>query len=319
MVLGVSHFVGMALQNTLPWTSLAILLRDLSPTLIEAREVINILLKELETLQSSLQRKQNELESYQKGNLMTSVESEVNNYQELDNSLQNELVVDDEGQFNFLPEIQTSDDELEVLEVVKEKFNDEMSFDFSNENEVDMHEVKNKECVLGNEITDNIFHQLENEWYTFVTNDKTSTSENKRIEENEQISIQRLNEKKKIKKTSIKVKKFNCATCQKQFRDRWNLANHERIHTGEAPYMCNYCKKRFKTKYELKNHERIHTGEKPYQCETCNKRFSQTSSLKTHEKIHTGEFPFDCKTCKKSFRLKPQLKVHERIHKKNAI
>ena len=53
MALGVSHFVGMALQNTLPWTSLAILLKDLSPSLSEAKEVINILVKELEALQIS--------------------------------------------------------------------------------------------------------------------------------------------------------------------------------------------------------------------------------------------------------------------------
>ena len=62
MALEVSYLVGMALQNTMPWNTLAILLKKLSPTLNEAREIINILLKELETLQLSLQKNKKELE-----------------------------------------------------------------------------------------------------------------------------------------------------------------------------------------------------------------------------------------------------------------
>ena len=56
MALEVSYLVGMALQNTMPWNTLAILLRKLSPTLNEAREIIDILLKELEALQLSSQK-----------------------------------------------------------------------------------------------------------------------------------------------------------------------------------------------------------------------------------------------------------------------
>ena len=137
MVLGVSHLVGMALQNTMPWKTLAILLEDLSPTLSEAREVINILLKELETLQLSLQRKQKELENYQEENVTSSEDNNVSDYQESKNCLQNEQVVDDDvGQYNSLLEIQTSEDEIEVLEVVKEKFNDEMRFDLNESKQI---------------------------------------------------------------------------------------------------------------------------------------------------------------------------------------
>ena len=175
--LGVSHLVGMALQNTLPWTSLAILLKDLSPSLSEAKEVINILVKELESLQISLQKKEKELELYQKENVITSEESNVSNYQESNNSSQNDLVVEnDVEKMDLFPE--TSDDEIEVLAVVKEKFNDEMNFDLnesrqlSNDNEINNHEIKNKECISRNEITDSIVNQIDNRWYTFVANDR---------------------------------------------------------------------------------------------------------------------------------------------------
>ena len=59
-----SYLVGMSLQGRMPWETLASLLKDLAPTLEETREVISILLKELEVLQSSLQEK--ELEKFPK-------------------------------------------------------------------------------------------------------------------------------------------------------------------------------------------------------------------------------------------------------------
>ena len=52
-----SYFISMALQKTMPWTTLAILLKDLAPTLNETWEIISILLKELESLQSVLEKK----------------------------------------------------------------------------------------------------------------------------------------------------------------------------------------------------------------------------------------------------------------------
>ena len=63
MALDASYFVSKALQNSLSWTSLAMILKDLAPTLDEANDVISILLKELETLQSTLQQKDKELEN----------------------------------------------------------------------------------------------------------------------------------------------------------------------------------------------------------------------------------------------------------------
>ena len=58
----------MSLQRRMPWETLALLLRDLAPTLEETREIISILLKELEALQSSLQMKHKEFEEFQNHN-----------------------------------------------------------------------------------------------------------------------------------------------------------------------------------------------------------------------------------------------------------
>ena len=47
-----SKFANLALQNMMPWQTLSMLFKDLAPTLSETREIIGILLKELEGLQS---------------------------------------------------------------------------------------------------------------------------------------------------------------------------------------------------------------------------------------------------------------------------
>ena len=60
-----SHFVLMTIQNRMSWKILASLFTELAPTLNETREIISILLKELEALQ--LEKKEELLEKYQKG------------------------------------------------------------------------------------------------------------------------------------------------------------------------------------------------------------------------------------------------------------
>nr|XP_016847373.1 PREDICTED: zinc finger protein with KRAB and SCAN domains 1 isoform X1 [Anolis carolinensis] len=109
-------------------------------------------------------------------------------------------------------------------------------------------------------------------------------------------------------------KLHKCATCEKDFKCRADLARHERSHTGEKPYQCSRCEKCFSQKSTLVRHQLSHTGVKPYKCSQCGKCFTQRSHLKKHQSLHTGEKPYTCSQCGKSFPKRKTLKNHERIH-----
>jgi len=93
-----------------------------------------------------------------------------------------------------------------------------------------------------------------------------------------------IEDKKEQQQRSI----FQCrhSGCTSSFSTMANMKRHEKLHTGEKPFICpaESCGKKFARKYDMKIHMRIHTKEKPYVCNICDKRFSRISSLREHER-----------------------------------
>ncbi|XP_069466981.1 zinc finger and BTB domain-containing protein 40 [Ambystoma mexicanum] len=134
-------------------------------------------------------------------------------------------------------------------------------------------------------------------------------------------------------------KPFSCNECGAKFAANSTLKNHQRLHTGERPYMCKHCQMTFtqaaalayhtKKKHsegkmyacqycdavfaqsiELTRHVRTHTGDKPYVCRECGKGFSQANGLSVHLRtFHNIEDPYDCQKCRMSF---PTLDEHRK-------
>ncbi|XP_064611370.1 zinc finger protein 227-like [Liolophura sinensis] len=110
---------------------------------------------------------------------------------------------------------------------------------------------------------------------------------------------------------------YLCNECGKAFKQRTAFQNHLRTHTGEMPFKCTMCDAAFRQLVELHRHQRRHTGEKPQLCTICGKRFAERGYLKSHMRLHTGEKPFSCTLCGKSFSQRTSLKCHMKSHHKS--
>ena len=121
-----------------------------------------------------------------------------------------------------------------------------------------------------------------------------------------------LNQRTKI---SFKV---TCYLCFKNFKNKYKLADHMRIHDDENPFTCNICDKNFTTKHTYKNHTlNSHTTNKEtINCDICGKAFSKLFNLERHKKNkHTENIQsFECKYCESTFKRKDNLTKHEQTN-----
>lgn len=79
--------------------------------------------------------------------------------------------------------------------------------------------------------------------------------------------------------------KMFCTECNKEMGTRNAARTHiEMVHLKIKKYACDVCQKEFYLKKDLNDHTRIHTAETPYSCTMCDKKFRTSSLLNEHRK-----------------------------------
>ncbi|XP_045505787.1 zinc finger protein 32-like isoform X2 [Colias croceus] len=107
-----------------------------------------------------------------------------------------------------------------------------------------------------------------------------------------------------------------CEHCGKKFITRRLLLMHCRAKHGyEKTDKCSYCDYKASNAEQVKIHERLHTGEKPYVCNECNAGFHRKSSYLQHIAIHLPEKTVQCDQCPARFKSVTLMRIHKNRHR----
>lgn len=110
-----------------------------------------------------------------------------------------------------------------------------------------------------------------------------------------------------------------CEYCGKKFISHIKLRGHWKAKHGyEKTDKCSFCDYRASNNELVKIHERLHTGEKPYICKECGVGFHRNSTYLQHLPIHYTEKTVKCDQCPAMFKSTTFMRIHKnRCHKIN--
>ncbi|KAM4614637.1 uncharacterized protein ACJ7VT_009903 [Polymixia lowei] len=112
--------------------------------------------------------------------------------------------------------------------------------------------------------------------------------------------------------------RFGCPDCEKTFKFRSLLKAHQRIHTGEQPYLCSQCGRRFSFKQSLERHKLTHKDGRKYECLICGEFFKSLAAQREHKSTHMENGEFLCSECGRAFAWKSALVRHLKTHGDDA-
>ncbi|XP_073346545.1 uncharacterized protein [Pagrus major] len=109
-----------------------------------------------------------------------------------------------------------------------------------------------------------------------------------------------------------------CTQCGKCFIYRYELLEHQRLHTGENPYKCSQCGKAFRRSSDMSTHRRTQCIKAAYICIKCGNSFQSMQDRLRHRCVRNVQ-KFECSQCGKSFKNMHVLGKHEMTHTQNRI
>ncbi|XP_003412301.2 zinc finger protein 408 [Loxodonta africana] len=106
---------------------------------------------------------------------------------------------------------------------------------------------------------------------------------------------------------------YHCPHCADAFPQLPELRRHLISHTGEA-HLCPVCGKALRDPHTLRAHERLHSGERPFVCPQCGRAYTLATKLRRHLKCHLADKPYRCPICGMGYTLPQSLKRHQLSH-----
>ncbi|XP_059044901.1 zinc finger protein 184-like [Achroia grisella] len=107
-----------------------------------------------------------------------------------------------------------------------------------------------------------------------------------------------------------------CSFCDYKASNAEQVKIHERLHTGEKPYVCKECSTGFHRKSSYLQHIAIHLPEKNVQCDQCPARFKSVTLMRIHKNRHRApQYTFRCRICDNNFARRRNVARHlQRVH-----
>ena len=300
-----SYFIKMALEKKITWNMLAFFLNDLTPTLEKSKQVIEILLKELQMLQSKLE----EIEIDDKEIIEVLPEESVANNVSIEADSVYDQTKLNHNKSNIRSEMNSFDGDQSGKDGIESDHDSSVEYTNEPKDLIEMNVNEIKFNIEGN-VDSNII-SVENP--TTAVNDNEETEVASVYEKLALFSDEEINLEEKAKNMNCNdedsVEKVSKNETIDQ-NDEPKPMETEIVESGKKISECKICGIIVK---HLKVHMNVHSDKKP-KCKVCNKTFSRPDNLKAHEKVHIVEKSFKCKSCSDCFRTILDLKKHERIH-----
>ncbi|KAL0966994.1 hypothetical protein UPYG_G00303190 [Umbra pygmaea] len=115
-----------------------------------------------------------------------------------------------------------------------------------------------------------------------------------------------------------------CPQCGRCFIYRYEMLEHQRLHTGENPYKCSQCGKTFRRSSDMSTHRRTQCSNAAYVCIKCGSSFGSVRERVSHRcsgsrSRSQADQKFECPQCRKNFKWQNSLKKHLENHTKEKV
>ncbi|XP_064848116.1 zinc finger and SCAN domain-containing protein 16-like isoform X3 [Oncorhynchus masou masou] len=115
-----------------------------------------------------------------------------------------------------------------------------------------------------------------------------------------------------------------CPQCGRCFIYRYEMLEHQRLHTGENPYKCSQCGKTFRRSSEMSTHRRTQCSNAAYVCIKCGSSFGSVRERVSHRCCRRASGlgqagQFECPQCGKVFKWHNSLKKHLVTHSADKV